>query len=174
MFLIIHDLHNFHCYHRARLGIGEGVMVPGKVISAGGGDGLQLVIGQAASEMAAAGGEGVVELVVRIAHLIHLEHLFETTLVKPGIVRHQRQAFDLRDYLLPYIREHWRVFRVLRAQAVHLLAEPLVVFRFGVDQAVETVHDFPAADDDDAHAAHAGAALVGRLEVHCCKIPHNL
>ena len=36
----------FHCYVCTCLGIGEGMMVISKVVSAGGGHGLELVIGE--------------------------------------------------------------------------------------------------------------------------------
>ena len=42
----------FHCYVCTCLGIGEGVMVIRKVVSAGGGHGLELVIGEQAAIMA--------------------------------------------------------------------------------------------------------------------------
>ena len=52
-------------------------MVVHKVISAGCCDGLQLMVGEPATEVAAGSREGVVELIVGIVHLIDTEHGLE-------------------------------------------------------------------------------------------------
>ena len=49
---------------------------------------------------------------------------------------------------------------------VYLLAEPGVVVRIWMDEAVEGVHHFPIAHDDNSRRAHAGGAAVGGLEVY--------
>ena len=49
---------------------------------------MQLVVGQFRSEMAACGPAGAKELVVRIIHLIGLEHSLEATLIEGTIVGH--------------------------------------------------------------------------------------
>ena len=41
-------------------------------------------------------------------------------------------------------------------------------------QTIERVHDLTVTDDHHSDAAHAGAALIGRLEINCCKICHTL
>ena len=41
-------------------------------------------------------------------------------------------------------------------------------------QAIERVHDLTVTDDHHTDAAHAGRALIGCLEINCCKICHTL
>ena len=72
----------------AGLRIGKRVMVVLKVIAAGSGDCVQLVVRQQASEMAARGAAGAIKFVIRIVHLIDPEHSFQATLVKGAVVRH--------------------------------------------------------------------------------------
>ena len=158
---------------RAGFGVGEGVVVAGEFVATGRGDGLQLVVGQAPAEMPPGCSQGVIKNIVRIVHLIHPEHLFQTTLVEGAVVGDQRQPLDQRSDFLPDAGEYRSIFRVLLRQAVDLLAEPLEVLRLRVDEAVERVRDFPVADNHHAHAAHAATALVGRLEVYCGKISHK-
>ena len=76
-----------HRYHSAGLCVSKGVMVVHEVISAGCGDGLELMVGEPAAEMLPGSCEGVVELVVGIVHLIDTEHSLEATLVETGVVR---------------------------------------------------------------------------------------
>ena len=120
-------------------------MVVHEVISAGCCDGLQLMVRKLAAEMLPGSRQGVVELVVGVVHPIYLEDCLETSFVETGVVRNEGEALDERFNLLPDIGEHRSVIRVLRTQTVDLLAEPLVVFRLGMYEAVERVHDFPAA-----------------------------
>ena len=75
-------LEQLQSYGRAGLGIRKGVMVVHKVIAAGRGDGLQLVVGQPAAEVASGSRERVKELIIRVVHLIYLEHCLEAALVK--------------------------------------------------------------------------------------------
>lgn len=112
------------------------------------------------------------EAVVGVVHLIYLEDFLQASLVEWGIVRHKRQPLDFRGNLLPNIREYRSVFGVFLADAVHLLAEPFVVFGLRMDEAVERVHDLPVPDNNDSHAADAAAALVRCLEIYCSKIFH--
>ena len=108
-----------------------------EVVAAGGSDGGETVVGQEAAEMAAGGGKGVVELVVRVVHTIYLESGFETTLVETGVVRHERQPLYERLDFLPHTWKHRSILGVIRTQPVDLLAEPLVIFRFRMYQALE-------------------------------------
>ena len=167
-------LQQLHRYHSAGLCISKGVMVVHEVISAGCCDGLELMVREPAAEVTSGSREGVVELIVGIVHLIYPEDSLEAPFIEAGIVRHEGEALDERFNLLPDIGEHRSVIRVLRTQTVDLLAEPLVVFRLGMYEAVERVHDFPAAHYHHANGADAGRLLVCRLEVYRCKISHNL
>ena len=89
-------------------------------------------------------------------------------------MRDKRESFDQRCNFFPYIRKHRGVFRIFRSQAMHLPAEPLVIFRFRMDKAVEAIYDLSVAYDHYSYAAYAGPAFVCRLEIYCCKIFHSL
>ena len=60
-----------------------------QVVATGSSYGLQLVIGQGMAELPTGCSQGIVEAIVRIVHLIHLEYGFQTTFVKAGIVSHK-------------------------------------------------------------------------------------
>ena len=153
--------------------IGQGVVMSGQVEAADGGHGLQLVVGQATAVMTSRGGQRVVEEITGIIHPVNPEDSFETALVETCIMGNQRQPLNLWRNLFPDIREDRCVLRILRSQAVNPAAEPLVIFRLRVDQAVERVYHDPAPHDDDAHAADAGRLLVGGLEIYGGKIGHR-
>ena len=59
-------------------------------------------------------------------------HIRETI----GLKSRQDAVFDL----VPYVREERSIFRIVGTQAVYLLAEPGVVVRIGMDEAVKRVH----------------------------------
>ena len=86
---------------RAGLGVGEGVVMILKVEAAGGGDRLELVVGESAAEVAPGGGQRVEELVVRVIHLVDPEDGLEATFVEAGVVGHQREALNQRGDLFP-------------------------------------------------------------------------
>ena len=149
----------------ACLGVGQGMVVAGEVISAGGGHSLELVIGKSMAEVPAGCGEGIIEDIVRIIHLIYPVRRFEATFVKTCVVCHQGITFQQRMNLLPNLREHRRILCVLRPQAMHLAAEPLVIFRLRVDEAIERIDDDITPDNDDAHTTNAARLLVRSLEI---------
>lgn len=149
-------------------------MVIHEVIAARSGDGLELMVWQLISEVMSGYSKGVVELIVGVVHLIDPEHRLQATFVKAGVVRNQRESLDERLNLLPHIWEHRSIIGILRTQTVDLLAEPLVVFRFRMNKAVERVHDFPVSHYHHSDGAYTGGLLVCRLEVYRCKISHNL
>lgn len=113
------------------------------------------------------------EDVVRVIHLINPEDSLQAALVEGTVVGDQGEVPDQGDDLLPHVGEYRGVIGVLRPQAVHLSAEPLVVLRLGMYEAVERVHYPPAAYDDHPDAAHAGGLLVRRLEVYRREISHH-
>lgn len=147
-------------------------MMPGKVVAAGRGHGMQLVVRKAAAEMTPGGRQRVHELIIGIIHPVHPEHFAQAPLVESGIVSNQRQPFDQRLDLLPHTGKYGRVFGILRPQPVHLAAEPLVVFRFRVDEAVEAVGDLSVPHDHHAHRAHAATAFVGGFKVYGGEVGH--
>ena len=160
-------------YLRAGLGIRKGVMVIHEVIAARSGDGLELMVRELISEVLPGYSEGVVELVVGIVHLIDTEHGLEASFVETGVVRNEGEALDERFNLLPDVWEYRCIFGVLRPKSVYLLAEPLVILRFGMDETVEGVHNLPVTHYHHADGADAGGLLVRRLEINSCKISHN-
>ena len=167
-------LQQLHRYHSAGLCIRKGVMVVHEVISAGCGDGLELMVGEPAAEVTSGSRQGVVELIVGVVHLIYLEDSLETSFIETGVVRNEREALDERFNLLPDVWEYRCIFSVFRPKSVNPLAKPLVVLRLGVDETVEGVHNLPVTHDHHSDGAYAGGLLVRRLEIYCCKICHNL
>ena len=145
--------------------ISQSVMMAPQVVPAGCRHCLQLVIRKTAAEMPTGSCQGVGKNIVRIVHLVHPVNGFQATFIKPGVVRYERVIFQQRMDLLPDLREHRRVLRILRPKTVHLAAEPLVVFRFRMDETVERIDDDVIPDNDYADAAHAAWLLVRGLEV---------
>ena len=133
---------------------------------------MQLVVGQLLSEMAARGPAGAKELVIRIIHLIGLEHGLEAALVERTVVGHQGQSGDAGRNLSPHLWEERSGVGVFMTQAVYLLAEPRIVVGCGPDERVERVGDEAAAHHHHAHAAHAAALSVGGLEIDSGEVLH--
>ena len=63
-------------------------MVVEEGVAAGGGDGVELMVGKAAAEVAAGGSEGVKESVSGIMETVGSENCFEAAFVKSGIMSH--------------------------------------------------------------------------------------
>ena len=149
-------------------------MVVEEVVAACGGDSLELVVGKSGAEVTARCGEGIQETVAGIVKAICVEDRFEAAFIEAGIVSHEGHIRETIGFkggkdtifdFVPYVREERSVFRIVGTQAVNLLAEPGVVVRIGMDEAVEGVHHFPIAHDDYAHRTHAGWASVGSFKV---------
>ena len=143
-----------------------------EIMAAGGGDGLELVVGEPIAEVAARRRKGVVEDIIGIVHPIDAEDGAEAAFVERAVVRDQREPFYQGLDLCPYIRKHRCVFRICRSEPMDPSTKPLVILRLRVDEAVERVLDHPVPHDDHPHAAHAGRVLVGRLEIYGCEIKH--
>ena len=77
------------------LGIGQGMMVIGQVITAGCGNRLQLMVRQTAAEMLTGGRKCIIELILGIIHPVHFENLFQTSFIEPAVMRHKRNALNL-------------------------------------------------------------------------------
>ena len=60
-----------------------------EVVAAGSGNGLQLVIGQRLPELSTRCCQGIVETVVRVVHLIHLEYGLQTAFIETGIMSYK-------------------------------------------------------------------------------------
>ena len=67
-----------------------------KVVTTGGCNSVELMIGQRMTELSAGCCEGIVKAVIRIVHLIDLEHCFQAPFIETGIVGHKRD----RSYLV--------------------------------------------------------------------------
>ena len=159
-------------------------MVVQEGVAAGGGDSLELVVGQPMAEVAAGGSEGVQETVAGILEAVGAEDGLETAFVEAGVVRHEgdigRETVCLKCgqnavfHLVPDVRKEWGVLCIVGSQAVDLLAEPGVVIRIGMYETVEGVHHFPIAYNDDSHGANAAGAAVSRFEVYDDCVVQNI
>ena len=150
---------------RTGLCISKSMMMARQVVPASRCHCLELMIRKAVSEMPAGSSQCIVENIVRIIHLINPVNGLQAAFIEAGVVRHKWVIFQQRMDLLPDLREHRRILCIFRAQAVHLAAEPLVVFRLRMDETVERIDDDVIADDNHADAAHAARLLVRGLEV---------
>ena len=164
-------LQNLLCYPGASLCVGEGVVVMLQVVAAGGGNGVELVVGQM-GEAATGGDASAVELVVGVVHLVATEDGFQATLVEGFVVGHEGQTLDERFYLRPYFGEDGSLLGVLAGETVHLTAPVVIVVRFGLDEGVEGIDNLAIPYDDNAHGADARPLVVGCLKVYCCKVLH--
>lgn len=147
----------WNCRRNRRTGlcISEGMMVIHKVIPTGCRDGLELVVGKPGTEMPPGGRKGIMEFIVRVVHPINSECRLQAPFIEAGIVRHQGKALDQGFNLLPHTGKHRSIVSVFRAKPVDPLAEPLVVFRFRMDQAVEGVRDLSVTYYHDSDGTHA-------------------
>ncbi len=149
-------------------------MMVRKVEAAGGRDGVQPVVGQAAAEDAARRPARADETVTGIGHAVQLEDGTQTALVERRVVRHERKPLDAGRDLPPHLREIGRIGRILVPQAVDGRRETAVKIGPRTNQAVKRIHDLAAPHNHHAHRADARAAAVGRLEIYGCEIGHFL
>ena len=152
-------------------------------VATGGSDGVELMVGKAAAEVAAGGGEGVEEAVSGIAESVGIEYGFEAAFIEAGVVGYEgdiggetvgfKGGQNAVFYLVPNVREKRSIFGVIGAQAVDLLAKPGIVVRIGMNQAIERVHHFPITHDDNAHRADAAGADVGGFEIDTNEVGYH-
>ena len=140
-------------------------MVIGEVKAACSGNSVELMVGECILEMTAGCGQGVIENVIRVIHLIYAVNSLETAFVKTGIVGHKRISLQQRDYFFPNVWKDRCAICIFRAQAMNLTAEPMVVLRLRVDETVKGVHYNIIAHHDNTNAANAGWLLVGSLKI---------
>ena len=127
----------------------------GEIVSAGSGNGLELMVGKPISEMTPRCGKSVNEDVTRVVHPVDLEDGLQAPLVKAAVMCHDGEVANHRCNLRPDIREYRGVIRILGTETMHLLAEPLIVLRFWVDERVEGIHYPSAPNEDHANTANA-------------------
>ena len=101
-----------------------------EVVATGSSYGVELMIRQRTAKLPARCCESIVKTVVRIVHLVHLEHSLQTTFIEAGIVSHERNGGNLVSYvvnfliriihfdntllqLLPYFGKYWRIVCVV-------------------------------------------------------------
>jgi len=154
-----------HCYVGTGLGVCQGVVVIGEVKAASGGNCVELMVGESILEMAAGCGQGVIENVVRIVHLIDPVDCLEATSVKRRIVGNKGITFQQRDNFFPNLGKDRSIFRVFRAQTMNFTAKPVIVLRLRMDETVEGVNYYIITHEDQANAADTGWLLVGCLKV---------
>ena len=89
-------------------------MVLGEVVTAIGGYGLELMVGEESAQLSSGGTAGAMEFVVGIFHLIHLEYGLQASFIEGGIVGYQRQTFYLGRNLCLDFREDIGIHRVFQ------------------------------------------------------------
>jgi hypothetical protein len=114
-------------------------VVLGEVVTAIGGYGLELMVGEESAQLSSGDTAGAMEFVAGIFHLIHLEYGLEAAFVEGGIVGNQGQTFYLGRNLCPDFREDIGIHRVYQGQTVNPSVPIRVILRFGFDEAVVTV-----------------------------------
>ena len=147
-------------------------MVVREVVSACGCHRLELVIWKPVPKMPTGGRQRIVEHIIRIVHPINPVHSLQAALVEAAVMGDERKVPDERRGFLPDFGEERGILGVIRAESVDLHAEPLVVLRLRMDEAVEGVCDKTAADDHQPHAADARGLLVRRFEIDSAKVSH--
>lgn len=116
-------------------------------VTAGSSDGVELMVLKM-SELAAGCGKGVVELVVRIIHLIDAKDGFQAGFIEGAVVGNKGQTFDERLDLCPDLREDGGFFSVLATKAVDTGAPVVVVVGLGLDERVEGIYYLPTSHND--------------------------
>ena len=112
------------------------------------------------------------ERIVGVIHLIDAEDSFQATLVERLVMGYERETGYLGFYLLPNFREDRSILCIGGAQAMHLTAPVVVIFRFWFDERVELIHYLAAANYDNANRAYRTALVVGCFKIYCCKVLH--
>jgi len=115
------------------------MMMVFKDITTFGGNGVKLVVWQI-GERATRDTKRVVELIVRIVHLIYTEHGFQTPFIKGFVVGHKGQTFNQWFYLCPDLWEHWRFLCVFATKPMNLAAPVVVIVWLGLDKRVERIY----------------------------------
>ena len=146
----------------------------GKIVTAIGGYGLELMVGEESAQLSSGGTAGAMEFVAGIFHLIHLEYGLQAAFVEGGVVGNQGQPLYLGRNLCPDFREDICIHRVFQGQAVNPGVPIRVILRFGLDEAVEAVCYLAIPHYHNAHRADACTLLVGRFEIYRCKIFHRI
>ena len=154
------------------LSIGQGMVVILKVVATASRDEVEGV--RAFGPHLSGAREGAIERIIGVVHLIAAEHGFQATFVEGFVVRHEGQALYAKRNLGPHLGKERCVLRVDLRETMHLRAEVVVNFGFGLDERIELVHFNAIPIDDNAHATHARALVVGRFEINSCEVFHTV
>ena len=154
------------------LSIGQGMVVVLKVVATASRDEVEGV--RAFGPHLSGAREGAIERIIGVVHLIAAEHGFQATFVEGFVVCHEGQTLYAGRNLGPHLGEERRVLRVDLRETMHLCAEVVVNFGLGLDERIELVHFNAIPIDDNAHATHAGALVVGRFEINSCEVFHTV
>lgn len=154
------------------LSIGQGMVVVLKVVATASRDEVEGV--RAFGPHLSGARKSAIERIIGVVHLIAAEHGFQATFVEGLVVRHKRQALYARRNLGPYLGKERCALRVDLRETMHLRAEVVVNFGFGFDERIELVHFNAIPINDNAHATHARALVVGRFEINSCEVFHTV
>ena len=135
--------------------------------------GVQLVILQSLHGSAGR-AQGIIELIVRIIHLVHAKDSFQTAFIKRTVVGYQGKTFYQRCYLFPHLREYRSIIRISVGQSMYLRTLVVVIVRFGIDEGVKGVNYLVVSYNDHTYRTDGRPFAVGGLKVYGCKIFHGL
>ena len=90
-------------------------MVLGEVVTAIGGYGLELMVGEESAQLSSGGTAGAMEFIAGVFHLIRLEYCLQAAIVEWGVVGYQGQPLYLGRNLCPDFREDIRIHRVFKS-----------------------------------------------------------
>jgi hypothetical protein len=97
---------------------------------------MQLVVWQI-GERTTRDTKRIVELIVRIVHLIYTEHGLQTTFIKGLVMGHKGQTFYQWLYLCPDLWEYWCFLSILTAEAMYLAAPVIIIVWLGLNERIE-------------------------------------
>jgi len=123
-------------------------------------------------ESATGGSKGVIELIVRIVHLIDTEHSFQTALVKGLVVSNKGKSLNQRLYLRPYLWKNRSIVSIFMTEAMNLTAPVVIIVWLRLNERVERIYNLTIANNDDSYRAYAATLIVSRFKIYCCKVFH--
>ncbi len=141
---------NFAGNPGARLGIGQSVMMILHTKPASLRHSIQFMVHQT-RESPPRSAKSIVELIIRIIHLINPENRLQTTLIKSLIMSDKRQSFYERLNLSPNLRKHRSTVSILICEPMHLTAPIIIIIRLRLNQRIKTIHNLPVPHNHNTH-----------------------
>lgn len=114
---------------------------------------LELVVGEARTELVSRSPAGAEELIVWVVHLIHLKCSLEVAFIERRVMGHQWKPLYLGSNLCPYFRKHPGIHGVFHGQSMHLRVPVGVILRLRLDEGVVAIHYLAIPYDYDTHGA---------------------